>query len=325
MRLTICAPFDEGFIDVIDIEYYGVIRVHGWIKSNSQQLGEHLRMIVDGEGLMLQGFYRSFREDVAHLLGCTDKLLGFIAEFETSHVADSLSLFWNGNPVWQTNHLSLPFDRIQSPSYGSLLQNQVVLHRDTMYGVGPPCSEVDPQFVSIASLLESPILDFGCGAGALIRELRKTGKEVYGLEIDRPEIWALMDKSVAEYITIYDGKFPLPFKDKQFRSVVSTEVIEHVSDYQMALSELFRVAQDKVFITVPDMASVPILAHLHVVPWHLLEATHLNFFTKRSLGDCLAPYVSKVVFVAISHGIIESTWVPGCLGAICDVKSAVPQ
>jgi hypothetical protein len=32
----------------------------------------------------------------------------------------------------------------------------------------------------------------------------------------------------------------------------------------------------------------------NVVPWHLLESTHLNFFTETSLRSALAPHFSKV-------------------------------
>jgi hypothetical protein len=38
-----------------------------------------------------------------------------------------------------------------------------------------------------------------------------------------------------------------------------------------------------------------------VVPWHLLEATHVNFFTQRSLQALLAPLGSRVEFARIGR------------------------
>ena len=323
MRLLISAAFNAGYIEIIDIESYGIIRIHGWMYPGNQYPNAQLSLAVNGKKVLsTHGTYRTLREDVAQSLGSSDKLLGFIVEFKTTMLAKSLLLAWNDTPIWEIQELSLPFQELSYPPYGMFLDCQEVLHRDTIYGVGPPCEYADPQFITIARTLESPILDFGCGSGALVRELRRFGMQAYGLERDRPAIHKHMDPVVARYISLYDGQFPLPFRDQQFRSVIATEVLEHIEDYEMALSELFRIAQDKVFITVPDMEAIPILAPLYIVPWHMLEATHVNFFTKQSLERCLVPHASKIDFVAISQGMIESNWVPGCLGALCDVNPA---
>jgi hypothetical protein len=37
------------------------------------------------------------------------------------------------------------------------------------------------------------------------------------------------------------------------------------------------------------------------VPWHLLEATHLNFFTQSSLEMLLAPIASRIEMARFGH------------------------
>jgi hypothetical protein len=81
----------------------------------------------------------------------------------------------------------------------------------------------------------------------------------------------------------------------QFKSLVCTEVSEHIAAYQDVLPEMARVAE-RALITVPDMSAIPALHPHHVVPWLLLESTHVNFFTQASLERTLRPYFPRLSF-----------------------------
>jgi ubiquinone/menaquinone biosynthesis C-methylase UbiE len=98
--------------------------------------------------------------------------------------------------------------------------------------------------------------------------------------------------------------------------VVASEVIEHIPDYEMALSEAARVCRNQFAITVPDMACLPYGHAKRCIPWHLLEATHVNFFNHRSLKKMLAPHFRSIQLFQIAGGEIEGTFMPGSLGAI---------
>ena len=150
------------------------------------------------------------------------------------------------------------------------------------------------------------LLDLGCGSGALIRALRSRGVEAYGIELKRPEIVASLRDDVKPWITLYAGGFPLPFADRRFRSVICSEVLEHIPDYAGAIREIARVAPEAL-ITVPDMSAIPTLFPHGVVPWHLLEATHLNFFTQASLGAALGSVFRSVSFSRLGEFEVNGT------------------
>lgn len=68
------------------------------------------------------------------------------------------------------------------------------------------------------------------------------------------------------------------------------EVLEHVPNPDAMLREVARVASRRFLVTVPDISAIPRCASQQVVPWHLLEATHVNFFNAVSLRALLERY-----------------------------------
>jgi hypothetical protein len=49
-----------------------------------------------------------------------------------------------------------------------------------------------------------------------------------------------------------------------------------------------------VFVSVPNFEPVAYLGRWSVVPWHLLEGDHRNFFTRWSLGHLLSQFFPHV-------------------------------
>ena len=178
------------------------------------------------------------------------------------------------------------------PAFHHLLTTNKVLGRDQIYGSGPPIDHVTPEVWALAESFNEPILDFGCGTGSLIKKFEDHGKNCFGLEISTFNTNYIV-KSISNKITFYEGGI-LPFEDNAFESCIATEVIEHVENYNLALSEISRICRKDVLITVPDIMSIPIMFPSCAVPWHLLEATHCNFFTFDSLKTTLEQHFSKV-------------------------------
>src|SRR5437763_15527996 len=88
---------------------------------------------------------------------------------------------------------------------------------------------------------------------------------------------------VSSSITLYDGQFPSPLQNGSFKSVFCSEVLEHIPDYETAIREIARLATERVTFTVPNASAIPNGFRHRVVPCHLLEGTHVNFFTQTSL------------------------------------------
>lgn len=84
-------------------------------------------------------------------------------------------------------------------------------------------------------------LDFGCGRGEFIGELKGKAKESYGLDVDREAISEA--KRRYPHVRFSLGKVgePLPYKDKFFDVVFVFHVLEHVDSEERAISEAFRV------------------------------------------------------------------------------------
>ncbi|MCZ6603075.1 MAG: class I SAM-dependent methyltransferase, partial [Planctomycetota bacterium] len=269
------------------------------------------------EPLPLHAAYLTHRPDVVEAFGRADALCGFILEFATESVPKEIDLLFDDSVIVRLEGIEAPFHQIAFPHYYNMLHDNFVHHREGVYGSGPPGTTVSPEVLGIARSLPEPILDFGCGSGALIGTLRKLGKEASGIELDQARIVESLDVSVKDHVTLYDGTTPLPYGDNSFASVSAIEVIEHISDYKAVLKEIFRVAEKQILITVPDMAGIPMLAHLGVVPWHLLEGTHVNFFTLNSLKETLDPLCRDVSFIRLHARDLDGSMWAGNLAALC--------
>jgi len=86
----------------------------------------------------------------------------------------------------------------------------------------------------------------------------------------------------------------LQFPDNSFDTVMMIETLEHLPEPLVALHEAYRVASKNVIISVPNIDVVPIMSKYQIVPWHLLEATHLNFFTPQLLKQSLLQFAKRV-------------------------------
>jgi SAM-dependent methyltransferase len=152
-----------------------------------------------------------------------------------------------------------------------------VLKRENIYGFGPPNEFPHGETLElIAAYGGTPILDVGCGIGAYMHALIQKGFQAVGIETN----FSHLERASREGLDVllYDGK-RLPFADGAFDTVMAVEVMEHVTDWKALLMEMLRVCRRRVLITTPDIGVLHGMARHGVVPWHLLESTHVNFFT----------------------------------------------
>jgi SAM-dependent methyltransferase len=195
---------------------------------------------------------------------------------------------------WVTVRAS-PFDATRE-HYGSLADPayDIVLDRDDVYGTGPPSPEADP--VVVERILERTfagerIVDVGCGVGAFAEPLIVAGRLWHGCEIVSEFVESIRARGLD--VTQASGT-TLPFEDGAFDVAIAVEVLEHVDDYAAFVAELARVARRGALLSVPNVGAIPRLAPLGVVPWHLLERSHVNFFTRASLSRVLARSFARV-------------------------------
>jgi len=131
----------------------------------------------------------------------------------------------------------------------------------------------------------SPILDLGMGSGRHANYLKDEGFEVVGLDIS----WELLKKSQFNKVVCARGE-RLPFRDKVFKSVLCSEVLDHLLDPESCLEEVSRVLADGGFacFTLPccnlpfKKIWVPLYRKLaRIKPWPKEEYRHV--FSSREL------------------------------------------
>jgi len=290
------------------VDESGLIRIVGWRQGEFEEKPAPA-LWLDGQRVPYLQQFGCLRHDVAAGVS------GFVWEYLLPATrADELRILeiefgWAGDKRTRFEE-KLSFE---TPHHRKLFTTNEVLHREHIYAPGPPNTEIHPDIWEIAKKLKGPVLDFGCGSGLMVAALRGMGMEAHGLELDTPTI----RECAAADVTLYDGTFPSPMEAGRFASVICSEVLEHIPNYEAAVSEIARLAGESVLFTVPDASAIP-LGFLHqAVPWHLLESTHVNFFNQQSLRRLLEPHFSKIQFGRVGGARFDDTPYYVSLAALC--------
>jgi len=109
--------------------------------------------------------------------------------------------------------------------------------------------------------LPSTLLDFGCGAGQLVKDFCNMGYDAYGCDV-----WTTYtQKPVNERLSeIQLNPYRLPFEDNHFDIVVSTSVLEHAQNTEECFQEIYRVLKPSGYAM-----------HLFPGKWYLPSEPHI--------------------------------------------------
>lgn len=288
-------PQPDGCFDRVEVDPSGLVRIIGWSRGS---VSGKPTVSLDGKKLTFLQHYRLARPDVELAAeSITARQPGVVFEYlvEASMTGRNFHNLFVELPTGSRHSFPGSFNFL-SPHYSDLFATDRVLHRDRIYGSGPSNPSVHPEVLALAKTLPGPIFDFGCGSGALIAELKNSGIEASGLELDTKEIRRSIKADAKSAITLYNGKLPLNLPARAFTSVFCSEVLEHIPDPYAAVKEISRLASEQAIFTVPDISAIPIGFRHSLVPWHLLEGTHVNFFTQASLHQLLKPFFAAIEF-----------------------------
>lgn len=294
-------------IDSIESSTLPVVRVFGWWDSLDEP--KISLRTQTGESVPPLNCYRTWREDVKKASGSALDFSGFVIDFLVPS-ASCLEVGSQEIPIPNAKQVGT-----YAPPYAQLFADDQVLHREDIYSYGPP-TDMNPEMLKLCDQVDGKILDFGCGNGFLVRYLRQAGKEAYGIELASERVNGKMYPEIEQYLTMYDGTFPMPYADQSFDYVIATEVLEHMEQLDGMLAECSRVARQGLLVSVPDMSSIPPGYLNHIVPWHLLESTHLNFFNFKSLAKVVSPYFYPERYFRTGSVYINGLFLPGSVGAL---------
>jgi len=174
-----------------------------------------------------------------------------------------------------------------------------ILKRENIYGSGPPSPTVSTETLHyVCKYAGQRVLDVGCGIGAYMQSLTSRGYECEGIETNHGYVSeCLRNGFKVQQMNAED----LRFSTNSFDTVMMIEVLEHLPEATVALREAFRVAKKNVLISVPNIEVLPVMFKYQVVPWHILEATHVNFFTPKILECTLNKFTPKVEVFTYEH------------------------
>jgi SAM-dependent methyltransferase len=179
-----------------------------------------------------------------------------------------------------------------------------LLHRENIYGSGPPVLEPGVQVLHLMLDYLSPrssVLDVGCGAGAYGPALITAGHQWTGLEVNA-DCLRLLEQRGLPFRKAAPGTGRFPCAEEEFDEAICIEVLEHIEYPEPFLEEISRVVRQRALFSVPNIEVIPYFKDWETVPWHMLEADHKNFFTRSSLHELLAPHFSRVeVFSYAEH------------------------
>lgn len=174
--------------------------------------------------------------------------------------------------------------------------NETLLHRENIYGSGPPIEEPG---IEVSNLLReylpehASVMDVGCGAGAYGPPLIAAGHSWLGLE-SNAHCCEILERRQLPFRRVDLESRQLPCADGEWDSAICIEVLEHVKDPETFLEEIVRIIRGRALFSVPNMELLPYLHDWRVVPWHLLEGDHKNFFTRASLRHLLSRFFSRI-------------------------------
>ena len=136
-------------------------------------------------------------------------------------------------------------------------------------------------FQLVAKSGAQSVLDAGCGEGFVTGYMagRDPSLKLTGIDLSSGAI-AYARKHFGHTATFTVGSvLKLPYEDASFDTVVCSEVLEHIAEWDSAIAELKRVARRHVVITVPHEPYFKALNDLGQAVRFCQDPGHVNFWS----------------------------------------------
>ncbi len=285
-----------------------VISLSGWVHAPGRdQVSCRVQAFLD-DSYFAETQILSYRPDISARFGFSDgvrtgfRMLGRIPQPATEPREAILRVLatWNGErpQTLAEQTVRLVPALLRERPHGEVVDpgNKTLLHRENIYGSGPP---VENPSEDAANLIEAylpagaSVVDVGCGAGAYGPRLIAAGHNWLGLDTN-PDCCAILERRQLPFRRVDLESRTLPCGDGEWESATCIEVLEHVEAPDTFVREIARMTRGRALFSVPNIEVLPYLHGWGVVPWHMLEADHKNFFTRASLGAVLARWFRHV-------------------------------
>ncbi len=155
------------------------------------------------------------------------------------------------------------------------------------------------------------LLDIGCSDGVLAEQLSQRFPETHGLDISETALAMARTRGIRTHQLNVDQK-PLPFDDGYFSAITCLDLVEHVFEPRVLVSEIARVLAPggSLYIAFPNMRYLLHIKQLLAGRFpktsgdtaYSYDGGHLHYYTPRDVRDLLA---SKGLNTVSEWGIIS--------------------
>ena len=162
------------------------------------------------------------------------------------------------------------------------------------------------------------LLDLGCADGILAEQLRARFSEAHGVDISETAL-AIAGKRGIETHRVNVDEEPLPFADGYFDAITCLDLIEHVFEPRVLISEIARVLAPggSVYIAFPNIRYIIRIKELIAGRFpktsgdveYSYDGGHLHYYTPEDMRKLLAERgLNSVAEFGIVSGGIQNKW-----------------
>lgn len=299
------AEIDEPLIDSVVDPLSFFVRGWAWLGADHA----NLVAVEAWSGDVLLGATRVFypRPDVTAVLSLPASVQAgfeFFGHHPSPPFGDTFELDLKGrlrdgsrSPVLARIRLRTIARDYRTADYGVMLDRRTIAtqREANIFATGPSVATPSPELAALLRrYIGAPprrLIDVGCGIGSYGRGLLADGYDWTGVDIDAADCAELARLGLPHRHV--DGK-SLPFADAAFDAALCLEVLEHIDEPRPFLREIQRVAPRKLVVSVPNCELLSYLSPHLAIPWHMLESTHVNYFTRWSLTALLGEFYPEV-------------------------------
>lgn len=179
------------------------------------------------------------------------------------------------------------------------------------------------------------VLDAGCGSGRHTLHLCKMPCVVIAMDLVEEELMrakyfiALMDgrkEKSALCETLIADVHHLPFRDESFHKIVCSEVLEHIADDTLGLSELVRtlIKGGEIAISVPTFFSEALFGTLSKEYFNT-PGGHIRKYRARALAGMISDQPLTILAVRHEHSFHTAYWLLRCIFGLHREKALIPR
>ena len=171
------------------------------------------------------------------------------------------------------------------------------------------------------------VLDFGCGAGRMLRHLHSFAKscELWGMDISSDCVFWCKQYLRPPFLFATNTTIPhLPFEDRYFSLIYSGSVFTHIDDLALAwLLELRRILSNagRLYVTIHDNHTVELLDGPYSSHWLAQAMKQHNTYNKEKGGSAIL-VVGRGTHSQVFYDI---DYFCGILNAVYQVLSITPE